>query len=546
MMRPTLVPDRQRATPIWRSMTSTGKKPLRVLLAEDRGDDEILLWRHLNEAFDLTMQRVDSADGMRRALAASPDLDIVISDYAMPSFTALDALRILHEDGRDLPFIILSGTVTDAMAVTVMRAGAHDYVMKDNMHRLRPAIERELQEAVHRRARRDAEAERDRLLARERDLRAAAEAAARLKDEFLNVLSHELRTPLTSILGWARTLRLREGSNPSVVQSVEAIERNGRTLTRLVEDLLDLSAILSGRLHLDERAVDLTELVTASVDGVLDNAAGKGVAIDVAVAANCRVWGDPDRLHQIVVNLLTNAVKFTPKRGRIWVSLERLGSEAVLTVRDTGIGIPAEFQPYVFDRFRQADGSVSRAFGGLGLGLSLVRHLTEMHGGRVTARSAGEGRGATFEVRLPAMLAGDKTPQMRERFADRSAIHGTVLLVDDDPDEREFARAALEACGATVVAVTAPDAAIDALNWARADGLVIDLELSSQNGHELIRTVRQRPGGSDIPALALTAASSAAEQRQALAVGFNAVLAKPLTPEGIVASVLDLLTHPAR
>jgi signal transduction histidine kinase len=526
-------------------MQSRQKRQLHILLAEDREDDELLLRRNLSETFDLKMQRVDNAAAMRQALAASPDWDIVVSDYAMPSFTALDALGILHEDGRDLPFIILSGTVTDEMAVNAMRAGAHDYVMKDNVHRLKPAIERELQEVGHRRARRLAESERDQLLARERDLREAAEAAARLKDEFLNVLSHELRTPLTSILGWARMLRLREGSSPSVIQSVEAIERNGRTLTQLVEELLDLSAILSGRLLLHERAVEFSAVVRAAIGRVADTADEKDVAIEADLPGDCWVWGDPDRLNQIVVNVLTNAVKFTPKKGRIWVALERSPSQAILSVRDTGIGIPTDFLPYVFDRFRQADGSVSRAFGGLGLGLSIVRHLTEMHGGRVTAESAGAGRGAMFTVQLPAIVAGDRTPEWDSPLPDRRALRGrTVLLVDDDPDARELARAALERSGAAVVAVSIPAAAIDAVNGSRADVLVVDLGLAVENGRELIRNVRQGQAVSDIPALALCAGAD--DRRQALAAGFNALLEKPLTPEGIVTSVLELLQHPAR
>src|SRR5438093_8073985 len=215
-----------------RTHPSQQRRPLRVLLLEDRPDDECLLRHNLGETYDLTMTRVDSAAAMRRALAAPDAWDVIVSDFDMPSFTAIDALHILHEDGRDLPFVIVSGTMTDATAVNAMRAGAHDYVMKDNLHRLKPAIERELQEAERRRALRLAEAERDRLLVRERELREAAEAAGRSKDEFLAVLSHELRTPLTCILGWARMLRWRRKQDSTAVQGIDAIERNGRILTR--------------------------------------------------------------------------------------------------------------------------------------------------------------------------------------------------------------------------------------------------------------------------------------------------------------------------
>jgi signal transduction histidine kinase len=529
-------------------MALTQRRPLHVLLIEDQEDDELLLRRRLSEAYDLTLERVDTADGMRRALAASQQWDVVVSDYSMPSFTALDALRILHEDGRDLPFFIVSGTVTDEMAVSAMRAGAHDYVMKDNVHRLKPAIERELKDAAHRRARRQAEAERDKLLARERDLREAAEAAARLKDEFLAVLSHELRTPLTSILGWARMLRLREGRNPSVIQSVDAIERNGRTMTRLVDDLLDLSAILSGKLQLHPRMVDFSALVGSAIDAVAEMAYDKEVMIDAAVAENCRVCGDADRLKQIVVNLLRNAVKFTPKNGRIRISLERSQSEVILAVRDTGIGIPGDFLPYVFDRFRQADSSSSREFGGLGLGLSIVRQVAQMHGGRVAAESDGAGRGATFILHLPAITAANTTAESCPAPMDHGALRGrTVLFVGEDPEEREFMRSGLEEAGATVVSLCTSTEALDALEWARADVLIVDLNLTGRNGYELIRSVRQLQNGREIPAIALSAGGGAdAHRNKAVAAGFNFILVKPVPSETIVASVLDLLQQLAR
>ncbi len=525
----------------------TQRRPLHVLLIEDQEDDELLLRRRLSEAFDLTLERVDTADGMRHALAASQQWDVVVSDYSMPSFSALDALRILHEDGRDLPFFIVSGTVTDEMAVSAMRAGAHDYVMKDNVHRLKPAIERELKDAAHRRARRLAEAERDKLLSRERDLREAAEAAARLKDEFLAVLSHELRTPLTSILGWARMLRLREGRNPSVIQSVDAIERNGRTMTRLVEDLLDLSAILSGRLQLHPRLVDFSALVGSGVDAVAEMAYDKEVMIDTAVAESCFVRGDADRLKQIVVNLLSNAVKFTPKNGRIRISLERSPSEVILAVRDTGVGIPSDFLPYVFDRFRQADSSASREFGGLGLGLSIVRQLAQMHGGRVAAESEGAGRGATFILHLPAITAANTTAESCPAPMDHGALRGrTVLFVGEDPEQREFMRSGLEEAGATVVSLCTNAEALNALEWARADVLIVDLELTGQNGYELIRSVRQLQNSREIPAVALSARADADSHHTRAVAGFNFVLVKPVPSETIVASVLDLLQQMAR
>jgi signal transduction histidine kinase len=522
-------------------MTSTAKRPLCVLLLEDQDADEALIRRHLSQRFDLTMVRVDSAEGLRRALASPSSWDIVVSDYSMPSFTALDALQIVREDGRDLPFIIVSGTMPDDTAVRAMREGARDYVMKDNLNRLKPAIERELEEAARRRALLLAEAERDRLLARERELREAAETAGRLKDEFLAVLSHELRTPLTCILGWARMLR-NEELTPPIVRGIEAIERSGRSLTRLIEDLLDLSAILSGRLELHPRVVDLSRAVRIAADTISSAAAERGLTIDLSVTDGCRVWGDPDRLNQIIVNLLTNSVKFTPNGGRIWISLQCSLSQAAFVVRDNGVGIPAEFLPHVFDRFRQADGSVSRAFGGLGLGLSIARDLAEMHGGRVWAESQGAGQGAMFTLHIPTLAAGTR-PDDDGHQNGKAALHGrTVLVVDGNSIECETIRAALERFGASVVIVENTVAAARALEWASPDLLIADLGLPARNVYDLIASIRQLPGG-DVPALALSSSTNPADRQRALAAGFNSYAVKPITVQSIVAPVLDLLHH---
>ena len=523
-------------------MTSSRKRPVRALLLEDQDPDEALLRRNLNQAFDLTLERVQSADGLRRALASSADWDLVISDYSMPSFTALDALEIVNADGRDIPFIIVSGTIPDDTAVRAMREGARDYVMKDNLNRLKPAIERELEAAARRRALRLAEAERDRLLVRERELREAAEAAARTKDQFLSVLSHELRTPLTCILGWARMLR-REPLVPKVVHGMEAIERSGRVLTRVIEDLLDLSAILSGRIELHPRNIDFSRLVRNAVGAIAPGAAERGLIVTTDVADDCRVWGDSHRLNQIVFNLLTNAVKFTANGGHIWISLACSGAQAALVVRDNGVGIEPDFLPHVFDRFRQADGSVSRAFGGLGLGLSIARHLTEMHGGRVSAESEGAGRGATFTLHLPAMAPASARGQPPMSPEERVALHGrTVLLVDDDAAERDTIRSALEGYGATVVCLPMTAAAVQAQTWAGADLLICDLKTAGVNGHDLMAAVRQFPGDR-IPALALGASADARVQQQMLAAGFDAYVSKPITITSIVAPVVGLLCH---
>ena len=297
-------------------------------------------------------------------------------------------------------------------------------------------------------------------------------------------------------MGWTRVLQLRQDLDPSIVQALESIGRSGRTLTRQIEELLDLSAILSGRLHLQVRTVDFCAVVQAAVDNVAAAAREKEVAIDAALTRVCLIEGDPDRLSQIVLNLLTNAVKFTPANGRISISLQRSPAEATLVVHDSGIGIPSDFLGCVFDRFRQADGSVSRAFGGLGIGLSIVRHLAEMHGGHVSARSDGPGHGATFTVHLPTTIAAGRNAE--GLVPDDAAMRGRiVLLVEADAQERDRVRTALEGRGAAVISVPTAMAALHTLDWADADVLISDLDLAIQN--ELIVNVRQCPRGA-IPA----------------------------------------------
>ena len=524
------------------SPSSSRKRPVRVLLLEDQDTDAALVRRNLSQSFDLAMERLQSAEGLRRALASSADWDIVISDYSMPSFTALDALEIVQQDGRDLPFIIVSGTMPDDTAVRAMREGARDYVMKDNLNRLKPAIERELEAAARRRALRLAESERDRPLARARELREAAEATARLQDQFLAVLSHELRTPLTCILGWARMLR-QEELTAKVVHGIDAIERSGRVLTRVIEDLLDLSAILSGRIELHTRNVDFCRLVRSAADAMSAAARDRGLTLHVDVADRCCVWGDPDRLNQVVFNLLTNSVKFTPKGGQIWISLRCSETQAAFVVRDNGVGIPPDFLPHVFDRFRQADGSVSRAFGGLGLGLSIARDLSERHGGGVSAESEGAGRGATFTLHLPTIAAATAREEHALPPEERAAVHGrTVLLVDDDETDRDTIRGALERFGASVVCVTTTAAAVQAQTWAGADLLICDLETTGENGRGLMAAVRQFPGDR-IPTVALGASADPRARQQTLALGFDAYVAKPITADAILAPVVGLLCH---
>lgn len=407
---------------------------------------------------------------------------------------------------------------------------------------------RDIQERKH------AEAERERLFAREQVARVEAEEANRLKDEFLATASHELRTPLTAIVGWTRMLRAGGLDGKTAAGALETIERNADAQTRLIEDLLDISRIISGKLLLDTRPVEMAPVIRDAVSAVRPAAQAKSIAVVTSIDASAGlVLGDASRLQQVFWNLLSNAVKFTPKDGRIEVSLGRVESQAEFSVRDTGEGIEPEFLPYVFDRFRQADGSKTRKHGGLGLGLAIVRHLVEMHGGTVKAESAGHGRGATFSVRLPvlALQGGGVTAH---ETAEGEGLLGIecppkldgvrVLLVDDDRDTLVMLYAVLARCDAEVVSVASAAEALREIERRRPDVLVSDIGMPETDGYDFIKSVRAleaERGTPAIPALALTAYAKPEDRVRALAVGYQVHLAKPVEPAEFALVVANLV-----
>ena len=397
--------------------------------------------------------------------------------------------------------------------------------------------------------RRRVEQERDELLAREQRARSDAEAANRAKDDFLVTLSHELRTPLNAILGWTKIISGARQDPDVIARGMETITRNAQQQASLIEDLLDLSSILGGRLRLNTRPVDLVAVLAAALDTVRPAAASKDLALQTHFDPSLGpVIGDPGRLQQVFANLLSNAVKFTPQHGRVDVRLERRQSRAVVTVADTGIGIRQDLIPVVFDRYRQADTSITRAHGGLGLGLAIVRQLVELHGGTVDATSPGEGQGATFTVSL--QLA----PLRRTGSATSTSIGGDLarcdgirmLIVDDERDARELLTLLLEGCGASVTAVDSATAALSAVNGSTPDILVSDIAMPGIDGYELVRRLRALPGGGNIPAIALTAHASADARVQAFRAGFDTYLAKPIDPAELAAAVSRLARRPSR
>jgi PAS domain S-box-containing protein len=391
-------------------------------------------------------------------------------------------------------------------------------------------------------ARKAAEVRMEQAMQRESEARAAAEEASRLKDKFLAVVSHELRTPLNAMLGWARMLR--DGNLPadSVPKALETIERNARMQAQLIEDLLDVSRILGGKLPLGQEPVNLGSVIHAAVEAVRPAATSKDIELQVDLKdSDATVSGDAGRLQQAVWNLLTNAVKFTPKGGRVDVELRRTESEAIVTVRDTGSGIPADALPFIFDRFRQADSRTARAHGGLGLGLTIVDHIAEAHGGAVRAHSAGPGQGATFTLSLPIRAGSASSAPLDTPAAECPNLTGRrVLVVDDDSDARELVRTILESCGAMVTTAASVAEALAVLSGASPDVLVGDIGMPDQDGYDLIRAVRAFEDFRRIPAIALSAYADRHHRDAALRAGFDVYLSKPVDPDLICDAILDV------
>jgi signal transduction histidine kinase/DNA-binding response OmpR family regulator len=404
--------------------------------------------------------------------------------------------------------------------------------------------------------RKQAEEERARMLVREQAARADAERANRTKDEFLATLSHELRTPLTAILGWSRLLRTSSFEGEQLARALETIERNARSQSQLIDDLLDVSRIITGKLRIDAQPIELVPIVEAAIDSIRPAAEAKSIKFEVALdRAAGRVSGDADRMQQVVWNLFSNAVKFTPEGGRVEVRLERTGSHTRISVADTGAGIDAKFLPFIFDRFRQADGSTTRKHGGLGLGLAIVRHLVELHGGEVSVQSDGTERGSTFSVVLPLLEGGtdggsrgaaDAAPTAAE--VEATAAGGAaplgglcVLVVDDEADTRDWIAAVLRRNGAAVRSCGSAAEALRLLDAWEPDLLLSDIGMPHEDGYSLIKKVRKSRAGSRMPAVALTAYASGEDRARALDAGFQEHLVKPVEPERLVAAIATVV-----
>lgn len=375
----------------------------------------------------------------------------------------------------------------------------------------------------------------------EKRARAAAEAANRTKDEFLAILSHELRTPLSPILGWTKLLRSGNLNAKKTAVALETIERNAKLQVQLIDDILDISRILQGKFSLNSDAVDLKETISAAVETVHLAAAAKAITIHSNFAADTeQVLGDATRLQQVIWNLLSNAVKFTPTGGRVEIRLEKNDSQAQIQVIDTGRGINPEFLPYVFDYFRQADSSITRTFGGLGLGLAIVRQIVELHGGTVKAESPGIEQGSTFTVNLPLLPTPTLKTAVEESITDSLSLQGIqVLAVDDEVDNLDLVNFILEEAGANVISVSSATEALQLLQQTQPDILLADIGMPKIDGYTLIREIREQ--GGKIPAIALTAYAGDMNKKQALQAGFQFYLSKPVDPDELIQAIAQIV-----
>jgi hypothetical protein len=402
--------------------------------------------------------------------------------------------------------------------------------------------------------------QREEMLDAERNARMAAQRATRLKDEFLATLSHELRTPLSAILGWTQLLLRENAPNDAArgpeaqKRAIEVIDRNARAQVQLIDDLLDLSRIMTGKLRLDLHQISFASVVEAAVDSAMPAADAKGIRLKAMLGAGRDVVSaDGARLQQVVWNLLTNAIKFTPKGGQVQVLLQRVNSHFELSVSDTGIGIPGNYLPHVFDRFSQKDSSTTRSYGGLGLGLAICKQLVELHGGTIRAASLGEGKGSTFSVHLPlsiVQLEDESTPRVHptteipaaENLALPRLDDVHVFAIDDEPDARELLRTVLEAQGATVTSFASAADALAALKTTKPTVLICDVGMPKMDGYQLIRALRaDESRASRIPALALTAFARAEDRKRSLVAGYQAHLAKPFDIGELVLVIADLV-----
>lgn len=495
---------------------------------------------------------LEAATGEDALSKVEEQIQLVVLDVNLPDIDGFEVCRRIraNEKTTRVPVIHLSATfVKDVDKVHGLEVGADGYLV----HPVEPPVLIATVKAFLRA--RQAEDDRERLLVSERAAREEAERANQIKDDFLATLSHELRTPLHAILGWAQLLKMGALSKDESAEALDVIERNAQAQAQMIADLLDVSRITSGKLRLDVQPVDPPAMIEEAMIAIAPAAAATEIRITKVIDPwPGTISGDPARLQQVVWNLVNNAVKFTPKGGKVEVTLRRINSHIEISVSDNGIGIDPKLLPRIFDRFNQGDSSTTRTHGGLGLGLAIVRQLVELHGGRVSAESAGPGQGAKFSVQLPLspnFRRDAATPPSNvaapvpagNSWGDVVRLDGVkILLVDDDADSRQMLSRVLQSCGAVTQDAMSMGQALDAIQAFKPDVLLSDLGMPDHDGYELIRKVRgQGINSASLPAIALTGFARPEDRHRALVAGFQAHLAKPVDPRELTAAVATLI-----
>ena len=572
--------------------------PVNILMVDDHPENLLALEAILGDLGHNLVRATSGREALRHLLAE--EFALILLDAAMPGMDGYETAELIRsrEKTRKTPIIFLTANYkSESQVFKGYAVGAIDYLLKpyvpevlrskvtafvelytnrrllkeeaEALRRARDTLEDRVRERTAELAsanraleaevveRRRAEEERAVMFEREKAARVAAESINRVKDEFLATLSHELRTPMNAILGWTHILGAGAMSEEKLARAVSIIKSNSLAQVQLIDELLDVSRMISGRTELNVEALDARSVVEAVLESARPGAEAKGIRFETSLDPIPPLACDKGRLRQIVWNILSNAIKFTPKDGEVRVRLQEVNGEVVIVVSDTGIGMDPAFLPHVFERFTQADSSAKRAHGGLGLGMAIVRHLVELHSGTVHVASAGENQGATFTVRLPiptCVVAGEPLGTRQHQPDDVSldelpALEGvSVLIVDDEPNSREVAASILSQRGARVTAVGSAAEAFRSVAEEIPDVLISDIGMPIEDGYSLIRRIRslEPERGGQIPAIALTAYVSARDSLAALAAGYHRHVAKPIGPSELVNAVAELRAFSVR
>ena len=513
---------------------------LEILLLEDNVLDAELTCATL-ELGDAgcRIERVEDKPSFEAALARKC-FDLILADYSLPSFDGVTALEIAKVLCPDTPFIFVSGALGEELAIETLKRGATDYVLKHRLERLRPSVLRALREQEDKQQRLVAEGRLRELAAENARLYEQARLANRSKDEFIAMISHELRTPMTSILGWTRLLKMGGLSDEEFSAAVEAVERSASVQARLIDDLLDVSRISTGKMTLELETVALQEVVNGTIDALRIPAAEKSVSVITPLRDEpVVVRGDRNRLQQVVSNLVQNAIKFTPDGGRVDVAVAASDDTAEIRVSDTGKGIRAELIDQIFEPFRQDESGLRK--GGLGLGLSIVRYIVERHGGTIAAESPGEGLGATFHVKLPLVTDETSVSEEHREAGEMPDLTGVaILLVEDNDATRSFVSTVLLRCGAEVTAADSVPSAMDVLEARQWDLIITDIAMPGADGYVLLAHIRSTLADPP-PVAALTAFGSVDDKRRMHEAGFVRHMLKPIDPLTFARTVAALV-----